>query len=208
MFITLGSGTPYTINDQSLGSGPNERRLCATRVVPSSSLHLSQRMGLPLRGHASRTAFRFGATHSFSVIFQGFNIFSFDNFSGYPGYHPDAAGVNVNLRQAEQPARSGPAAAIRAEVCLLTRQSPIPNSPITSMRKLCPHRGPGTGLWLQPPDGDADPHPGTGHRRLRRHTRAPDLRLVLGHDQHLATGSCRTAGPTSTFRASRQSASA
>ena len=41
-------------------------------------------------------AFRFGGTQSVSVIFQGFNIFSFDNFSGYQGFIPTLPATNPN----------------------------------------------------------------------------------------------------------------
>ena len=63
-FITLGSGTPYTIDDQSLGGGVNQRVLQRNGGRPeqfdvhhSRRLGLSQRRpaageGLPLRRHA------------------------------------------------------------------------------------------------------------------------------------------------------------
>ena len=96
-FITLGSGTPYTIDDQSQGSGPNERRLLRnegrpeqfTFIFPNAWAYRSVDIQV-------ERAFRFGATHAFSVIFQGFNIFSFDNYSGYSGFIPTLPGVNVN----------------------------------------------------------------------------------------------------------------
>ena len=34
-------------------------------------------------------AFRFGDQHAISIIFQGFNIFGYDNFAGYQGFIPN-----------------------------------------------------------------------------------------------------------------------
>ncbi len=42
-------------------------------------------------------AFRLGGLHQISAIFQGFNIFSYDNFSGYEGFIPTLPGVNPNF---------------------------------------------------------------------------------------------------------------
>ena len=42
-------------------------------------------------------AFRFGGLQQISVIFQGFNIFSFDNFSGYQGFKPTLPATNPNF---------------------------------------------------------------------------------------------------------------
>jgi len=97
-FITLGSGTPYTINDRSLGSGPNEARLMRNAgrpeqfsfIVPDAWAYRSVDLQV-------ERAFRFGDTHAVSVIFQGFNIFSFDNFSGYQGDIPPLPAVNINF---------------------------------------------------------------------------------------------------------------
>jgi hypothetical protein len=96
-FITLGSGTPYTIDDQSLGGGPNERRLRRNEgrpeqfdfIIPDAWAYRSVDLQV-------ERAFRFGGTQSFSIIFQGFNIFSFDNYSGYQGFIPTLPAVNVN----------------------------------------------------------------------------------------------------------------
>ena len=96
-FITLGSGTPYTIDDQSRGGGVNERRLQRNGGRP-------ERFGFIIpNAWAYRTmdlqverAFRFNQTHSVSVIFQGFNVFGFDNFSGYQGFIPTLPATNIN----------------------------------------------------------------------------------------------------------------
>ena len=41
--------------------------------------------------------FHFDRTQVVSVIFQGFNIFSFDNFSGYQGFIPTLPATNPNF---------------------------------------------------------------------------------------------------------------
>lgn len=96
-FITLGSGTPYTIDDQSLGGGVNERRLQRNAgrpdqfsfIIPNAWAYRNVDMQF-------ERAFRFGGTHALSVIFQGFNVFSFDNFSGYQGFIPTLPATNIN----------------------------------------------------------------------------------------------------------------
>jgi TonB-dependent receptor-like protein len=97
-FITLGSGTPYTIDDQSRGGGPNERRLLRNAgrpeqfafIIPDAWAYRSVDLQV-------ERAFRFGSTQAFSIIFQGFNIFSFDNFTGYQGFIPTLPATNPNL---------------------------------------------------------------------------------------------------------------
>jgi Carboxypeptidase regulatory-like domain/TonB dependent receptor len=97
-FITLGSGTPYTIDDQSLGGGPNERRLMRNEgrpeqfgfIIPDAWAYRSVDLQV-------EKAFRFGDIHRVSVIFQGFNIFSYDNFSGYQGFIPTLPATNPNF---------------------------------------------------------------------------------------------------------------
>ncbi len=96
-FITLGSGTPYTITDESLGPGVNQRRVLRNAgrpdqfafIIPDAWAFRSVDL------HAEKT-FRFGI-HRASVIFQGFNIFSYDNFSGYQGFIPTLPAVNLNF---------------------------------------------------------------------------------------------------------------
>ena len=97
-FITLGSGTPFTIDDQSRGGGPNERRLQRNAgrpeqfdfIIPNAWAFRSVDVQV-------ERAFRFGGTQAVSLIVQGFNIFSFDNFSGYQGFIPTLPAVNVNF---------------------------------------------------------------------------------------------------------------
>ena len=97
-FITLGSGTPYNINDQSVGSGANERRFLRNAgrpeqfafIVPDAWAYRSVDLHL-------EKAFRFADTQSVSVIFQGFNIFSYDNFTDFNGEIPTRPAVNINF---------------------------------------------------------------------------------------------------------------
>ena len=42
-------------------------------------------------------AFKFGDRRALSVIFQGFNVFSYDNFSGYQGNIPTLPATNPNF---------------------------------------------------------------------------------------------------------------
>ena len=97
-FITLGSGTPYTITDNTLGSGPNQQ------VVRRNAGRPDQYAFIFPDAWAYRAVdlqvdknFRIGATRQASLIFQGFNIFSFDNYAGYSGNIPTPPAVNVNF---------------------------------------------------------------------------------------------------------------
>jgi hypothetical protein len=97
-FITLGSGTPYTIDDQSRGGGVNERRFQRNAgrpeqfgfIIPDAWAYRSVDLQV-------ERAFRFQGTHAISIIFQGFNIFSYDNFTGYQGFIPTLPAVNINF---------------------------------------------------------------------------------------------------------------
>jgi hypothetical protein len=97
-FITLGSGTPYTIDDQSQGGGVNQRRLQRNGgrpeqfafIIPDAWAYRALDLQL-------EKAFRFRNAQQVSVIFQGFNIFSFDNFSGYQGFIPTLPATNANF---------------------------------------------------------------------------------------------------------------
>jgi len=97
-FITLGSGTPYTIDDQSQGGGVNQRRLLRNGgrpeqfafIFPDAWAYRSVDLQV-------EKGFHFAGAHVVSVIFQGFNIFSFDNFSGYQGFIPTLPATNPNF---------------------------------------------------------------------------------------------------------------
>jgi hypothetical protein len=96
-FITLGSGTPYTITDNTLGSGPNQQVIRRNGgrpdqfafIFPSAWAYRSVDLQVD-------KIFRFGP-HQISAIVQAFNVFSFDNFSGYQGEIPTPPAVNVNF---------------------------------------------------------------------------------------------------------------
>jgi hypothetical protein len=97
-FITLGSGTPYTIDDQSRGGGVNERRLQRNAGRPEQfNFIIPNAWAYRTLDVQVERAFRFGGTQRVSVIFQGFNIFSFDNFSGYQGFIPTLPATNINF---------------------------------------------------------------------------------------------------------------
>ncbi len=97
-FITLGSGTPYTIDDQSRGGGVNERQFLRnegrpeqfTFIIPDAWAYRSVDLQV-------EKTFRFLSTNQISVMFQGFNIFSYDNFSGYQGFIPTLPATNPNF---------------------------------------------------------------------------------------------------------------
>jgi hypothetical protein len=96
-FITLGSGTPYTIDDQSRGGGVNERRLQRNAGRPQQfSFIIPNAWAYRTVDLQVERAFRFNSTQSVSVIFQGFNVFGFDNFSGYQGFIPPLPAININ----------------------------------------------------------------------------------------------------------------
>jgi hypothetical protein len=97
-FITLGSGTPYTITDNTLGSGPNEQVLLRNGgrpdqfsfIVPDGWAYRAVDLQLD-------KVIRIAGAHQVSLVFQAFNVFSFDNFSGYQGNIPTPPAVNVNF---------------------------------------------------------------------------------------------------------------
>ena len=101
VFITLGSGTPYTINDQSQGVTAdlshirrNEGRpgdeFKGSFIIPNAwayrSVDVQFEKAFPLRDR-----------QRVSLIFQGFNIFSFDNFEGFQGFIPTLPNTNLNF---------------------------------------------------------------------------------------------------------------
>jgi outer membrane receptor protein involved in Fe transport len=98
LFVTLGSGTPYTINDQSQGVLADLSHIKRNEgrpdqfdfIIPNAWAYRSVDMQV-------EKAIKFGGTRAASVIFQGFNIFSFDNFSGYQGNIPTLPATNPNF---------------------------------------------------------------------------------------------------------------
>ncbi len=97
-FITLGSGTPYTISDNTLGSGPNQQRLLRNAGRPDQFTFLfPDAWAYRAVDLQADKVFRIAGAHQVSLIFQAFNIFSFDNFSGYQGNIPTPPAVNINF---------------------------------------------------------------------------------------------------------------
>jgi outer membrane receptor protein involved in Fe transport len=97
-FITLGSGTPFTVTDESLGTTADLRRVLRNEgrpeqfgfIIPNAWAYRSVDVQV-------EKAFRFAQRHAFSVIFQGFNIFSYDNFMDFVGNIPTLPAVNPNF---------------------------------------------------------------------------------------------------------------
>jgi hypothetical protein len=97
-FITLGSGTPYTITDNTLGSGPNQQRLLRNGGRPDQFAFIfPDAWAYRSVDLQADKVFRIGHLHQVSLIFQAFNIFSYDNFSGYQGNIPTPPAVNINF---------------------------------------------------------------------------------------------------------------
>jgi Carboxypeptidase regulatory-like domain/TonB dependent receptor-like, beta-barrel len=90
-FTTLASGLGYTIVDNSLGSGIDQRRVLLFAGRPpevfnykSVDLRVEKIFALPNQQHAS-------------IAFEGFNIFDATNFSGYNGTIPVLPATNPNF---------------------------------------------------------------------------------------------------------------
>jgi hypothetical protein len=96
--ITLGSGTPFTINDTSLGGGPNQAKLLRNGgqpeqfdfIIPNAFAYRSVDVRL-------EKGFRFAGAQRLSVAIEGVNIFSFDNFADIDGFIPTLPSVNLNF---------------------------------------------------------------------------------------------------------------
>jgi outer membrane receptor protein involved in Fe transport len=98
LFVTLGSGTPYTITDSSRGALADLSHIKRNAgrpdqfdfIIPNAWAYRSVDMQL-------EKAIKFAGARAVSVIFQGFNVFSFDNFSGYQGNIPTLPLTNPNF---------------------------------------------------------------------------------------------------------------
>jgi outer membrane receptor protein involved in Fe transport len=96
--LTLGSGLPFTVTDQSQGSGPNQSKLLLnggrpeqfTFIFPDAFAYRSVDVRL-------EKIFRFGARQSASIALEGFNIFSFSNYKDFDGFIPPLPRVNDNF---------------------------------------------------------------------------------------------------------------
>jgi hypothetical protein len=102
-FITLGSGTPFTITDESQGTSVNQRRVLRnegrpeqyTFIIPDAWAYRTVDL------HVEK-AFRFAERHAFSLIFQVFNVFSFDNFADFVGNIPTLPATNPNFGRGQR----------------------------------------------------------------------------------------------------------
>jgi Carboxypeptidase regulatory-like domain/TonB dependent receptor len=97
-FLTLGSGTPYDLNDESQGGGPNERVFLRNGgrpeqfwfIFPDAWAYRSLDLRL-------EKMFRFATTQLVSVAIEAFNVFSYDNFADYDGFQPTLPATNPNF---------------------------------------------------------------------------------------------------------------
>jgi hypothetical protein len=101
VFITLGSGDPYTINDQSQGvtadlshirrnAGRPADEFKGGFIIPDAWAYRSVDLQL-------EKAFRLRDRQAVSLIFQAFNVFSYDNFAGFQGFIPTLPDTNPNF---------------------------------------------------------------------------------------------------------------
>jgi outer membrane receptor protein involved in Fe transport len=93
--ITLGSGTPYNLDDQRLGGGINERRFLRNGARPEQfDFIIPNAWAYRSVDFRAEKQFRIGGTRRISVAFEGVNVFSFDNFSDYDGFLPTPPNTN------------------------------------------------------------------------------------------------------------------
>jgi hypothetical protein len=93
--VTLGSGTPYNLDDQTLGGGINERRFIRNGgrpeqfdfIIPDAWAYRS----VDVRAEKQ---FAIRGTQRIGIAFEGVNVFSFDNFSEYDGFLPTPPATN------------------------------------------------------------------------------------------------------------------
>jgi carboxypeptidase family protein/TonB-dependent receptor-like protein len=89
--VTLGSGLPYNVDDQSRGGGPNERRFQRNGGRPDGTFPY-QSVDLRLE-----KAFRFATRQQVSVIAEAFNVFSHANYKNFDGFIPALPATNANF---------------------------------------------------------------------------------------------------------------
>ena len=182
--ITLGSGTPYTVDDQRLGGGVNERRFLRNGgrpeqfdfIVPNAWAYRS----VDLR---AEKAFAIGGTQRVSVAFEGVNIFSFDNFSNYDGFLPTPPNVNPMFSRPQGRPRPRPSAPVRATLLVLTTRA----LSLPRLTAIGDRRG---GRQRRRPTAAAEAGRGAGaagdggavcrRRRVPRRPLAAVVRLLLG----------------------------
>jgi hypothetical protein len=90
-FIQLASGVGYTIEDFSRGFGINEKRILLYTGRPEGTFNYKS---VDLR---LDKAFRFGQRQAFELSAQVFNLFNWDNYTGYNQFIPPLPEVNPNF---------------------------------------------------------------------------------------------------------------
>jgi len=98
-FIQLSSGVGYTIEDYSRGFGINQKRILLYTGRPDGTFNYKS---VDLRLDKS---FRFATRQSFELTAQVYNLFNWDNFTGYQQFIPPLPEVNANFGQ---PTREDP----------------------------------------------------------------------------------------------------
>ena len=98
-FVQLASGVGYTIEDFSQGFGINQKRILLYTGRPEGTFNYKS---VDLR---LDKAFRFGARQAFELSAQVFNLFNWDNYTGYQQFVPPLPETNPNFGQ---PTREDP----------------------------------------------------------------------------------------------------
>lgn len=96
--ITLGSGTPFTITDESQGTGVNQRRVLRNEgrpeqfgfIFPDAWAYRSVDVRL-------EKIFRVPGGQQVSFAAEAFNLFSFSNYRDFDGYIPPLPDTNPNF---------------------------------------------------------------------------------------------------------------
>jgi outer membrane receptor protein involved in Fe transport len=92
-FVTLGSGLGYNINDNSQGSGINQRQIILYGGRPPDTFN---NKSVDLR---IEKIFQFPQRQQASIAFEAFNIFNSTNFGCYDGFIPAPPSTNPKFGQ-------------------------------------------------------------------------------------------------------------
>jgi outer membrane receptor protein involved in Fe transport len=98
-FVQLASGVGYTIEDFSQGFGINQKRILLYTGRPEGTFNYKS---VDLR---LDKAFRFARSQAVELSAQVFNLFNWDNYTGYQQFIPPLPDVNANFGQ---PTREDP----------------------------------------------------------------------------------------------------
>ena len=97
-FLTLGSGLPFNIDDQSRGGGPNQRRFQRNAGRPEQfDFIIPNAFAYRTVDVRAEKAFRFAARQQVSVIAEAFNVFSFSNYRNFDGFIPTLPATNPDF---------------------------------------------------------------------------------------------------------------